>query len=338
MPEHPEEEDLEHRPGRSTGPTSPEGKEISSRNALRHGCCSNRLILADESEQEWRDLLQGWLDDYQPGTQTGRSLVAKAAEAEWFLLRMIRRHKEAEQRLTVEQPDIFLWTDEQHKLLERFLRYRTTAERSFTRALNNLERLRKSRIQEADREERMAQRIQTAEAAAAAKPAKAKPEPEPEQPQRVFCGQNSKEKQRKIHVLEQWVEVAQEDGRTVTTLLPSNEELMKRGKEMDPPPEYVYRRFHFLGSIPEEYYWTTSNPALGESGGAGVQRMTPETWVEVIEREKQRGDGHIGPCGGNLPRPKERGECECPVCVENARILAQESECPDQASPFTFES
>jgi hypothetical protein len=324
MPEHPEEEDLERRPGRSTGPTSPEGKEISSQNALKHGCCSNRLILADESEVEWRELFQGWLDDYQPGTQTGRSLVAKAAEAEWFLLRMIRRHKEAEQRLTAEQPDIFLWTDEQHKLLERFLRYRTTAERSFTRALNNLERLRKNRIQEADR-------LQKIEAAATAKAAKVKPEsePEPEKPQRVFCAQNSKKKQRKIHVLEQWVEVTQEDGRTVTTLLPSNEELMKIGKEMDPPPDYVYRRLHFLGSIPEEYHWTTSNPQFRESGGAGVQRMTPETWVELIEREKQRGDGQIGPCGGSLPRPKERGECECPVCVENTRILAQESECPD---------
>ncbi|HZQ53193.1 MAG TPA: hypothetical protein VFB14_13405 [Bryobacteraceae bacterium] len=60
---------------------------------------------------------------------------------------------------------------------------------------------------------------------------------------------------------------------------------------------------------------------IGESGGAGVQRMTPETWIDVIEREKQRGDGHIGPCSGNLPRPKERGECECPVCAENSRIL-----------------
>ncbi len=325
MSEHPEEDLEQERPGRSTGPTSLAGKEISSQNALKHGCCSNRLILADESEQEWRDLLQGWLDDYQPGTQTGRSLVAKAAEAEWFLLRMLRRHKEAEQRLAAEQPDTFLWTDEQHKLLERFLRYRTTAERSFTRALNNLERLRKNRIQESDREERIAQRIQRAEAAAAAKTAKVKPEPEPkpEEPKRIFCGQNAKKNQRKIHVLEQCVEVSVEDGHAVTVLLPSNEELMEIGKAMDPPPDYVYRRFHFVGSIPAEYYWTTQDPELRERGGAGVQRMTPETWVAVIEREKQRGDRHIGPCGGNLPRPKERGECECSVCLENTRILSE---------------
>ncbi|HZQ54833.1 MAG TPA: hypothetical protein VFB14_21700 [Bryobacteraceae bacterium] len=257
----PEEEQFEQeRPGRSTGPTSPQGKEISSQNALKHGCCSNRLILADESEQEWRDLLQSWLDDYQPGTQTGRSLVAKAAEAEWFLLRMIRRHKEAEQRLTDEQPDIFLWTDEQHKLLERFLRYRTTAERSFTRALNNLERLRKNRIQEADREQRIAQRLQKAEAAAAAKP---DPAPKPDQPKCVFCGQNAKKNQRELHVLESSLTVVDEDGRVVTT----------------------------------------------------------------------------------LPVPKERGECECPVCLDNSWILAgespippQESECPKGNRPFTFES
>ena len=35
-----------------------------------------------------------------------------------------------------------------------------------------------------------------------------------------------------------------------------------------------------------------------ERGGCGLQRMTIDTWLEVIEREKLRKDGHIwpGPC------------------------------------------
>jgi hypothetical protein len=36
--------------------------------------------------------------------------------------------------------------------------------------------------------------------------------------------------------------------------------------------------------------------------------MTYETWLAVIEREKDTPGQHAGPTGvGNLPRPKERG-------------------------------
>jgi len=139
--------------------------------------------------------------------------------------------------------------------------------------------------------------------------------------QRLFQGQNAPKKQRKIQVLEQWVEVEVENGVTKTTLLPSNEELIEVGKTMDPPPEYVYRRFHFLNGVPEEYGWAGGTAEIRERGGAGVQRMLVDTWLDVIEREKERGDGHIGPCGGNLPRPKERGGCDCEVCTKNAAIL-----------------
>ena len=52
-----------------------------------------------------------------------------------------------------------------------------------------------------------------------------------------------------------------------------------------------------------------------------IQRMTVDTWLDVIERERERGDGHIGPTGvGNLPRPEANGGCDCPVCTKNAEI------------------
>ena len=51
------------------------------------------------------------------------------------------------------------------------------------------------------------------------------------------------------------------------------------------------------------------------SGGSGVQRMTIDTWLDVIERESEREHGHIGPTGvGNLPAVRENG-CKCPVCA-----------------------
>ncbi len=132
----------------------------------------------------------------------------------------------------------------------------------------------------------------------------------------LFAGQLHPKKQRKIVKLDQWVEIRIVDGKTVTTLYPPNEKLIRRGQQMLPPPEYVYRRMHFPDGVPEEYWWTCSRePDRRERGGMGTQRMTVETWLEVVEREKARGDGHIGPTGiGNLPRPAQHGECECGSC------------------------
>ena len=49
-----------------------------------------------------------------------------------------------------------------------------------------------------------------------------------------------------------------------------------------------------------------------------------DAWLEVIEREKAAGDGHVGPTGvGNLPRPMSRGGCECAVCSGNRALLAE---------------
>ncbi|MBV9267000.1 MAG: hypothetical protein JO061_12595 [Acidobacteriaceae bacterium] len=60
---------------------------------------------------------------------------------------------------------------------------------------------------------------------------------------------------------------------------------------------------------------------MTRSAGCGIQRMTIDTWLDVIERERERGDGHIGPTGvGNLPRPEANGGCDCPVCTKNAEI------------------
>jgi hypothetical protein len=133
----------------------------------------------------------------------------------------------------------------------------------------------------------------------------------------VFQGQKHHKKQRKIVILNQWIEVEVENGQTVTTLYPSNEKLIEEGKAMLPPPDLVYRRLNFPGSVPREYYWATQNPEARALGGTGIQRMTVDTWLQLIEREKAAGTGHVGPTGvGNLPRPIENGVCECHVCAK----------------------
>lgn len=137
------------------------------------------------------------------------------------------------------------------------------------------------------------------------------------------------EKKRKKHggkpvVIEQWIEVEVENGRAVTKLYPSNEELKKKAEAMEDKPDLVYRRMNFPQGVPPEYAWVAppDDVERRELGGMGVQRMTLETWLHVIEREAARGTGHIGPTGvGNLPRPMERGGCDCRVCKQNRELL-----------------
>jgi hypothetical protein len=123
-----------------------------------------------------------------------------------------------------------------------------------------------------------------------------------------------KKAKQRIVTLEQWVEVDRRDGKTITTLYPSNAELRKKGQDMDPPPTLVYRRLNFRSAIPVEYHWTTKDPLRQERGGHCIQRMTLGTWF-IISRKEEACGPHLGPCGGIVPRPKARGGCDCPQCV-----------------------
>ena len=135
-------------PCRSTGPRTEQGKARSSQNATKHGACSQALLLPDEDPEEQQALFQMWLDDYNPTTGAAMTLIRNAATAQWLLLRQRRRYHEAEQCNYAEQPDPMHWTPEQHKRLQLFTRYLTTAERRFKRAFAMLESLRHSRVRE----------------------------------------------------------------------------------------------------------------------------------------------------------------------------------------------
>ncbi len=126
-------------------------------------------------------------------------------------------------------------------------------------------------------------------------------------------------KPKKITILDQWVHIWVEDGETISEKYPSNEELRREGERMDPPPSLVYRRLDFANGIPDEYQWVTRDPYQRQYGGCGIQRLSVERWLEVIQQEDKMAGEHVGPTGeGNRPRPKERGGCECPVCTINA--------------------
>jgi hypothetical protein len=282
------------------------------------------VILPDEIQEDYDRTRRHWVTEFEPEGYMEERLVEILIENDWGLKRAVRRLNQAEAAGQDIQPR---------------LRSKYSAERAFYRSLNALQQLRKDLMRLEDkhakrlekenqqlREELERRPPAPPERAPVKQGEKAKADTPKTLAQQTFRGQSHPKKQKNVTILDQWVEIEVVDGKTVTTLYPPNAELIKEGQAMLPPPEMVYRRFHFVGPVPPEYYWTTSDERKRAMGGMGIQRMTIDTWLEVIEREEASGTGHIGPCGGNLPRPEERGGCDCEVCTHNRAVLeARES-------------
>jgi hypothetical protein len=114
-------------------------------NAYKHGCTSSRLLLPDEDPAQLEEVLEGLREQYRPETTLDLKFVVEAARAIWVLERNNRRYDEFEQTLHAKQADSTKWTEEQWKQLDLRTRYRTTPERSCTRALRNLAHIRGGR-------------------------------------------------------------------------------------------------------------------------------------------------------------------------------------------------
>lgn len=135
---------------------------------------------------------------------------------------------------------------------------------------------------------------------------------------------SSRNGKTKLSILEQWVEVTIEQGVARTELFPSNQILLEESQKMDPPPLLVYRRINFPSGVPAPYGWTQPDEQTARYGGGCVQRMTMAIWLETIDREAAHPDGHIGPTGKPpIPRPMERGGCDCPACTTNHHLLKE---------------
>ena len=291
----------QRRAGSSTGPRTPEGKAKSSQNSTTHGCTSKKPVIKGENQAEFDELVEDWVDDYRPRGKSVREQVRQAAEAQWVLKRNTNRYHELEESL--QEKKALDWTEEEHKKMERFTRYRTTAERSFGRAANLLE-------QSVKRRHKRVEEREEAEKDEAEQAVEKVPDAKNVRPEIWDIEAGA------IHVLDQWVDVTIEEGRAVTRLEPSNEQLFEDRETMKPPPEQVRRRFVFHDGVPEEYGWCAGlyEQVKGRMK-YGVQQMTIKTWLQAVEREKAAGTGHLGDAGEDLPDPKRRGWCWCTVCA-----------------------
>ena len=134
-------------PSGSTGPTSEEGKATSSRNAVKHNLCSKKLTGADL--EEYNELLAKFDSEWEPTTETERLLLAQMALSQWRLNRALSLEldvfdqqsgfgRSTGVRCRCAKPESTL----DPAALALVLRYSTTAERNFYKALAELQRLR----------------------------------------------------------------------------------------------------------------------------------------------------------------------------------------------------
>jgi hypothetical protein len=78
----------------STGAVTEEGKQIVSKNAIKHGIFTKDLIIASgdgrENEEEYRQLLHNLIESLNPQGQMEHLLVEKIAVDFWRLRRVLR--------------------------------------------------------------------------------------------------------------------------------------------------------------------------------------------------------------------------------------------------------
>jgi hypothetical protein len=73
---------------KSTGPITPEGKQISSKNAALRGVLSGTVVLKGESLRRYNDLAAALILQFQPRNSAETSLVQTMTVARWRLLRI----------------------------------------------------------------------------------------------------------------------------------------------------------------------------------------------------------------------------------------------------------
>ena len=120
--------------GHSTGPRTSTGKATSSRNSFKHGLASGAVVVPGEDPAASDALLNDLSADHAPANTTEELLVREMAQSYWLM-----------QRATRLQNACFAGAKADCKQLALFLRYRTTYERAFHKALNTLITLKKQR-------------------------------------------------------------------------------------------------------------------------------------------------------------------------------------------------
>jgi hypothetical protein len=116
--------------------------------------------------------------------------------------------------------------------------------------------------------------------------------------------------------LDQWLEIEEIDGICTVKRYPPNHEFEELRQKMNPPAELIYRRMFFLNGIPSDYWQLCDKPGDENLSGLFLQRILPDEWASILDRETASGTDVIILASRPQPRPEALGPCPCPKCRE----------------------
>jgi len=143
----------------STGPKTPEGRAAVRLNGVTHGLTAQTLVLPGEHKAEFQALFDSLADEHQPATPTEEILVGQLAMATWRLRRLYQMeagyfstrlldtkdHAERHYSNPSHSQRLGVLIDQSDDAWVKFSRYQGRLERSFYKALQELQRLRSLR-------------------------------------------------------------------------------------------------------------------------------------------------------------------------------------------------
>jgi len=142
---------------KSTGPRTPEGRAAVRLNGVTHGLTAETLVLKGESEADFKALFESLEAEHQPTTSTEEILVADLAMATWRRRRLynmeagfykVRLNNEAKHAAPEKLDDASLLgkvANNSGDTMALIGRQDARLERSYYKALHELQRLRKER-------------------------------------------------------------------------------------------------------------------------------------------------------------------------------------------------
>ncbi len=141
---------------KSTGPKTPEGKDVSKMNALRHGLLSESVLLPTEDAEVLDAFREGVLQQLKPMGELEQLLADRVIAAAWRLRRVAQIEVDvldrsmndvglpellAQVRVRVDVGVAFLKDANGPECLGKLSRYETALERALYKALHELQRL-----------------------------------------------------------------------------------------------------------------------------------------------------------------------------------------------------
>jgi hypothetical protein len=144
---------------KSRGPKTPEGKQISSRNAVRHGMLSKTILIEGESPERFAQLLTELKSELQPRPGIETTLVETMAVCRWRQLRLwglesagvsheIRKRKDASEQPASSPTHAVLalrnLTDNSH-ILEFVSRHESRCDRLYAQSFARLQHIQSRR-------------------------------------------------------------------------------------------------------------------------------------------------------------------------------------------------